>query len=79
MAQKTLICPGCGVAITWSIPKPGKLRLGCGCHSVIFDTSRVSQDDVNALKMATEQIQREEHAKVMAMTAVMAPGGEARQ
>jgi len=72
-------CPGCGVAPTWSIPGPGKLRLGCACHSVVFDTARASRDDVAALKMATEQILREEYAKVMAMAAVMAPEAGTQQ
>lgn len=72
-------CPGCGVALTWSIPEPGKLRLGCACHSIDFDTSTASLDDVAALKIAAEEILRGEYAKVMAMAAVMVPGQEVRQ
>ena len=59
-------CPGCGDVPTWSIPKAGKLRLGCACHSIVFDITKAAQGDVDALKMATEQILREECAKLRA-------------
>jgi hypothetical protein len=79
MASQQLTCPGCGTAIKWTVPKPGKLRLGCACHSIDFDTSTASADDVAALKIAAEEILREEHAKAMAMMAALAPEAGVRQ
>jgi hypothetical protein len=79
MAEKPLICPGCGVAITWSTLNPRKLRLGCACHSIDFDTSTASADDVAALKIAAEEILRDEHVKAMAIMAALAPAAGVRQ
>lgn len=79
MANTLPSCPGCGVQMAWSTPTPGKLRLACACHSANFDISTASADDVTALKMAVNETLLEEHAKIMAMAAVVAPDSGVQQ
>lgn len=79
MAGKQIICPGCGAAITWSVPKHGKLRLACACHSMLFEVAEATEGEIAALKMTVERELREAYAETMAMAAVLAPEAGARQ
>ncbi|MGE4537629.1 MAG: hypothetical protein AB7D37_11155 [Desulfovibrio sp.] len=73
MADKQLTCPGCGAAITWTVTRPGRLRLGCACHSMVFDVAKATEGDISALKMTVERELHEAYAETMAMAAAMAP------
>lgn len=79
MAGQLPICPGCGVAITWSAPSLGKLRLKCACHSMVFDVASTSKADVAALKKVVERELCEAYTETMAMAAVISPEAGVRQ